>query len=271
MRGMGLSLIVGPANAGKVELLLERYLAVLENEPVLIVPNRSDVDRVERELVSRCGALLGGTIGTFDDLFRRLAGGSPNARPVASDAQRALVVRRALTGASLNGLGASARFSGFADALLGAVGELESGLLDPESLEGDLGSLYARYREAATYMALGTPKSAAESYQQVISAGGDTLYAQVAKLGLAEAQAQTGEYDAAINTFRELSQHKDGQLPVDGLLMRLGEWERVLVLSLHHIVTDGWSQGVLTRELSELLKCRLARRVCPRPTAAASA
>jgi TolA-binding protein len=85
--------------------------------------------------------------------------------------------------------------------------------------------LYARYRQAATYMALGTPKSAAETYQQVISAGGDTLYAQMAKLGLAEAQAQNGEYDAAINTFRELSQHKDGQLPVDGLLMRLGRTE----------------------------------------------
>jgi len=85
--------------------------------------------------------------------------------------------------------------------------------------------LYARYRQAATYMALGTPKSAAETYQQVISAGGDSLYAQMARLGLAEAQAQTGEYDAAINTFRELSQHKDGQLPVDGLLMRLGRTE----------------------------------------------
>ena len=74
-------------------------------------------------------------------------------------------------------------------------------------------------------MALGTPKSAAEAYQQVISSGGESLYAQVSKLGLAEAQAQTGEYDAAINTFRELSQHKDGQLPVDGLLMRLGRTE----------------------------------------------
>ena len=45
---MPLSLIAGPANAGKVELLLDRYLAALEREPVLIVPNRSDVYRVER-------------------------------------------------------------------------------------------------------------------------------------------------------------------------------------------------------------------------------
>jgi TolA-binding protein len=82
--------------------------------------------------------------------------------------------------------------------------------------------LYARYRQAATFMALGTPKSAIEAYQQVISQGGDSLYAQMARLGLAEAQAQSGDYEAAINTFRELSQRKDGELPVDGVLMRLG-------------------------------------------------
>ena len=57
---MGLSLLAGPANAGKVALLLERYLASLADEPVLIVPNRSDVDRVERELLRHTGALVGG-------------------------------------------------------------------------------------------------------------------------------------------------------------------------------------------------------------------
>jgi TolA-binding protein len=81
--------------------------------------------------------------------------------------------------------------------------------------------LYARYRQAATYMALGEPKSAADAYQQVIDQGGDSLYAQMARLGLAEAKAQTGEYETAINTFRDLSQRRDGNLPVDGILMRL--------------------------------------------------
>ena len=78
---MSLSLIAGPANAGKVELLLGRYLDSLEREPVLIVPNRADVERVERELLGRRPALLGGTIGTFDDLFEQLAdGGAAPAR-----------------------------------------------------------------------------------------------------------------------------------------------------------------------------------------------
>jgi tetratricopeptide (TPR) repeat protein len=82
--------------------------------------------------------------------------------------------------------------------------------------------LFARYREGATYMSLGQPKEAAAAYQQVIDKGGDHLYAQMAKLGLAEAQAQTGNYDQAINTFRDLSQRKDGELPIDGVLIRLG-------------------------------------------------
>jgi TolA-binding protein len=82
--------------------------------------------------------------------------------------------------------------------------------------------LFARYREGTTFMALGTPASAVQSYQQVIDRGGNGLYAQMARLGLAEAQAQTGQYDQAIDALKELSQRKDGQVPVDGVLMRLG-------------------------------------------------
>ena len=44
------------------------------------MPNRSDVDRVERDLLRRCGCLLGGSIGTFDDLFERIAAGDPDRR-----------------------------------------------------------------------------------------------------------------------------------------------------------------------------------------------
>ena len=119
-----MSLIVGPANAGKVELLLDRYLAALEREPVLIVPNRSDVDRVEHDLLARSGCLLAGSIGTFDDLFERLVRDDPSRRQVATDAQRALLVRRAIATVSLNGLSASARTGGFADSLLKVLGEL---------------------------------------------------------------------------------------------------------------------------------------------------
>src|SRR5438132_6553006 len=145
---MGLSLVAGPANAGKVALLLERYLARLDDEPSLIVPNRSDVDRVERALLARTGCLVGGSIGTFDDLFERLAAADPERLPVATPAQRVLVARRAVDRVTLAGgaLSRSARFAGFVDALLTALGELESGLLDPGDLDGELADLYAAYR-----------------------------------------------------------------------------------------------------------------------------
>jgi ATP-dependent helicase/nuclease subunit B len=143
---MGLTLLAGPANAGKVALLLDRYLADIAREPVLIVPNHSDVERVERDLLGRCGALLGGWIGTFDDLFERLAAGNGGARPVAGDTQRALLVRRVVASARLGALGRSARFAGFADALGSAIAELESGLLDPDDLDGELAELYRAYR-----------------------------------------------------------------------------------------------------------------------------
>ena len=144
--GQGLTLLSGPANAGKVALLLERYLDALDRDPVLIVPYGSDVERIEHELLARRGALLSGRIGTFDDLFERLAREGGANRPVVTDAQRQLIVRTAVSAASLNGLGTSARFSGFADALSSALCELESGLVEPADLEGDLARLYGAYR-----------------------------------------------------------------------------------------------------------------------------
>ena len=142
---MPLALLVGPANAGKVARLLDRYLETIDRDPVLVVPNRFDRDRVERDLLARCNALFGGSIGTFDDLFAGIARGNGDHRPVATPAQRALVLKRALGATALNGLSSSARYGGFAGGLLAAIAELEGGLLAPEDVEGRLGPLYAAY------------------------------------------------------------------------------------------------------------------------------
>jgi ATP-dependent helicase/DNAse subunit B len=142
---------VGPANAGKVELLLGRYLDALEAadglEPLLIVPNRADVDRVELELLARRPALLGGSIGTFEDVFRRLAAGSAEGRPRLGGAEQTLLVRRVVSGADLQRFAGSASHVGFVDSLQQVLDELESGLLDPDAVEGELGVLYAGYRD----------------------------------------------------------------------------------------------------------------------------
>jgi ATP-dependent helicase/nuclease subunit B len=144
---MGLSLVTGPAHAGKVALLLDRYLDVLERDPWLVVPNRVDVDVVERDLIRRRPALLAGTIGTFDDLFRHIAEGALGALPIATETQRAFAVRRAVASRDLDDLRLSAATSGFADTLLHAIGELEAGLVDLDGLDGDFSSLVEAYRD----------------------------------------------------------------------------------------------------------------------------
>jgi len=150
---MGLSLVVGPAHAGKVGLLLDRFLAELSRDPWLVVPNRLDVDRVERDLIRRAPALLAGSIGTFDDLFRHIADGEGGSS-LASEAQRSLAVRRVVAAGELDGLSASSSTSGFADTLLQAIGELESGLVGVERLDGELAALVAAYREELARLGL---------------------------------------------------------------------------------------------------------------------
>jgi len=83
--------------------------------------------------------------------------------------------------------------------------------------------IYARYQEGATSLALGSSPGAIAAYEQVIKESGDGFYGQMARLGLAEAQARAGQYDQAITAFKEMSQRKDGPLPVDGILMQLGK------------------------------------------------
>ena len=52
---------------------------------------------------------------------------------------------------------------------------------------------------------------------------------------------------------------------VPALLLRLGEEEHVLLLTMHHIVSDGWSIGVLMRELATLYNAFCAGKPSPLP------
>ncbi len=81
--------------------------------------------------------------------------------------------------------------------------------------------LFARSREASLLMALGRPTEAAAAYQQVLDRSG-SVYGQMARLGLAEVQVSTGQYDLAIATYKSLADQAGGTLPVDGVLIQLG-------------------------------------------------
>ncbi|WP_244443499.1 condensation domain-containing protein, partial [Bradyrhizobium sp. Ai1a-2] len=67
--------------------------------------------------------------------------------------------------------------------------------------------------------------------------------------------------------------HEEARAPFDlargplirGRLIRMSEQEHVFLLTQHHIVSDGWSMGVLVRELSSLYRAFVAGQDDPLP------
>src|SRR5439155_9429658 len=52
---------------------------------------------------------------------------------------------------------------------------------------------------------------------------------------------------------------------IRGTLLRLGDQAHVLLLTIHHIVFDGWSTGVLVREFALLYAALSGGRPAPLP------
>ncbi|MFC7518964.1 amino acid adenylation domain-containing protein, partial [Herbaspirillum sp. GCM10030257] len=53
--------------------------------------------------------------------------------------------------------------------------------------------------------------------------------------------------------------------PIRGRLIRLGEEEHALLITMHHIVSDGWSMGILIREISTLYRAYCMEQDDPLP------
>jgi len=81
----------------------------------------------------------------------------------------------------------------------------------------------ARYHAAATLAALDRRAEAKERYAQVVERDGRGLYGRMAKLAVAELSVLDKQYDPAIASLRELSLDTKGDLPVDAVLIQLGQ------------------------------------------------
>ncbi|HEX5746349.1 MAG TPA: amino acid adenylation domain-containing protein, partial [Archangium sp.] len=133
------------------------------------------------------------------------------------------------------------------------------GALDVPALERALHELVRRHESLRTtfHTHQGQPV-------QVISADGSLLL-QVEDLrslpsAEREAEAQRRTLAYALRPF-DL-----GRGPVlRALLLRLDEHQHVLVLTMHHIVSDGWSMGVLVREMAALYETFSQGRPSPLP------
>ena len=98
---MAITLVTGPANAGKAQLAIDAARGHLARgeQPLLVVPTRADVEHYRHELAGD-GALMGGRVERFAELVREVVeragvsrpvlGGAARDRVLATAAQRAL-------------------------------------------------------------------------------------------------------------------------------------------------------------------------------------
>jgi tetratricopeptide (TPR) repeat protein len=78
----------------------------------------------------------------------------------------------------------------------------------------------ARYQVGSVLVGLGRYDEAVAQYDRVI-ADGSGLLPQMGRLGKAEAQLRGSKYDAAIASFKELSERTDLTVPKEAMLMEL--------------------------------------------------
>jgi RecB family exonuclease len=156
-----LKLIHGPPNSGKRGEVLRGFAAVLDRDPVLVLPTTDDVFDFEREMCAS-GAVLGGAAMTFGALFRTVAtaaGAPPGAELSTAQRLRAVAVAIAARQGRLGPLRRSAARPRFASALERLFGELQAAGVEPREVEAsaatlegsaylsDLAALYGGYEE----------------------------------------------------------------------------------------------------------------------------
>ena len=115
---MPLELIVGPARSEEVGVIAVRFLESLQAglRPVLVAPDRPAAGALERELCRRAGAIVGGSVLTFDRLCERILQRTGGAPPEPHEALRGLLLRRVAERAAAAGEGRR-RLSGLGGAL----------------------------------------------------------------------------------------------------------------------------------------------------------
>src|SRR2546430_3331272 len=105
---MPLTLITGPANAGKAGRVLDACRASLHREPLLVVPTLSAVAHYQRELAAD-GVAFGGTGVRVAWLVREIARRPGYAAPLLGPMPRDRMGAAAIAGARPDALPASAR------------------------------------------------------------------------------------------------------------------------------------------------------------------
>jgi ATP-dependent helicase/DNAse subunit B len=148
---MPISLITGPANAGKAELLLDavRMYAARELEPLLVVPTRADAELYLRELAGD-GVTMGVRVERFDGLTAEIVQRAGTGEAVLGGIARERLLRALTDRELVAGAGA-----GFVRALSQLLVELRTRRVSPARLIAALDSWLAADGAGATRAVLG--------------------------------------------------------------------------------------------------------------------
>jgi ATP-dependent helicase/DNAse subunit B len=125
-----LTLVTGPANSAKAQVVLDGYRAALARSPILVVPRAADADHYRRELADS-GATFGVRVEPFSVLMREIAQRAGVAERPLGEYARAAVLTAVINGANLQALATGAQAPTFVDSLTRFIGQLESRRVSP--------------------------------------------------------------------------------------------------------------------------------------------
>jgi amino acid adenylation domain-containing protein len=133
------------------------------------------------------------------------------------------------------------------------------GSLDEAALERALGEIVRRHESLRTVF-----REVDGAPVQVIAPFGGFALPMEDLSGLSEADREAALGRLAAEEALQPFDLAAGPL-IRAALLRLGAEDHVLLLSMHHIVSDGWSTGVLLREISTLYEAYREGRESPLP------
>lgn len=152
---MPLKVVKGPPNSGRTEEIRRRYLELLSRRPLLVVPGVDDIFGWERRLTEGTGAMVGGQIVHFKDLYEEVLELDKERRPAsATELQRIQLMREAIRSEWKDVAARLPDQPGLVDSVLRLVDDLRAESVTPETLEsrieeaglGHLDRLTAVYR-----------------------------------------------------------------------------------------------------------------------------
>ena len=133
---IGITLVLGPANSGKMGHVLEWWKRRAADRPVLVAPTGPDSRELTVEMARVAGGVVGQSVAqTFDDLVRLVLDRSPR---YASDLDLSLMMERLLEEAPLEALEGAARLPGTSRALAALILEFGESGRTHEELDGIL-------------------------------------------------------------------------------------------------------------------------------------